>query len=101
MSKIDAEDPREVPIHIDTNDRLGESVIVFIILFLLSNVIRVVFGLMENAVLVCFGAGITAAICYYRISRGKPDGFLLHFMSRLGSIPVTGLIAMSVKKIRR
>jgi hypothetical protein len=38
------EQARPVPIHINTSDVLGEVVIIFVIVFALGNVVRVVIG---------------------------------------------------------
>ena len=98
---IDSEDPREVPIHIDSSDRFGESMVVLIVTFMVGNILRTLFGIQENGIPPAFGIGFVVAIYYYRLSRGKPDGFLLHRISTLTNLSIKGLISSSVKRIRR
>lgn len=101
MREIDAEEPRKVPYHIDTDDRLGEAVIVFIVVFMLGNVVRTLAGSQENGTLIAFAVGIVCGICFYTFSLGKPKGYLLHRAQTMTGIPVTGLISPSIKRFRR
>lgn len=45
------EQARPVPIHIDTNDVLGEVIIIFVMVFALGNVVRVVIGGQDEGML--------------------------------------------------
>lgn len=77
---------RPVPHLIDSNSRLGEYVMVFMVPLFLLRTVHPLLGLVLGAV---------ASITYVRCTLGKPDGYLLHLLYRLG-VPFSGLLPRRV-----
>jgi hypothetical protein len=80
---------RLVPRLIDSNSRLGEYLMVFMVPLFLLRTLDPVAGLLV-------GAGLCTA--YIRGTAGKPDGYLVHRLYRLG-IPLSGLLNPAVQAL--
>lgn len=80
---------RPVPHLIDNNSRLGEYLMVFIVPLFLLRTVDPIAGLVT--------ASISCAV-YIRVTLGKPDGYLVHRLYRLG-LPLSGLLDRRVKRL--
>ena len=80
---------RPVPRLIDSNSRLGEHVMVFMVpLF----VLRTTDPMVDRI------TGACASAIYIRATLGKPEGYLVHRLYRLG-IPLTGPLDRRVRRL--
>jgi len=82
---------RTVPRLIDSNSRLGEALMVFMVPLFLLRTIDPLFGL-ATAILAC--------IVFVRTTLGKPDGYLVHRLYRCG-LPLSGLPPRSARSFLR
>lgn len=73
---------RPVPHLIDSNSRLGEYLMAFMVPLFLLRTFDPIAGLL---------AGAIASALYMRATMGKPDGYLVHRLYRLG-LPMSGLL---------
>ena len=73
---------RPVPRLIDSNSRMGEYLMVFMVPLFLLRTLDPITGLL---------VGAAACIVYIRSTAGKPDGYLVHRLYRLG-LPLSGLL---------
>ncbi len=80
---------RPVPHLIDSNSRLGEYLMVFMIPLFLLRTVDPIAGLI-SATLGC--------AAYIRVTLGKPDGYLIHRLYQLG-LPLGGLLDHRVKRL--
>jgi hypothetical protein len=79
---------RTVPRLIDNNSRLGEYLMVFMVPLFMLRTLDPVIGL----VVAC-----ASCAAYVRLTLGKPDGYLVHLLYRLG-LPLSGLPARSIRR---
>jgi len=72
---------RPVPRLIDSNSRLGEYLMVFMVPLFLLRTVDPLLGL---------AVGTVACAVFIRVTLGKPDGYLVHRLYRSG-LPLSGL----------
>ena len=80
---------RPVPRLIDSNSRLGEYLMVFMVPLFLLRTFDPLLGLAVAAV---------ACALYVRLTLGKPEGFLVHALYRAG-LPVRGLLSLRLRRL--
>ena len=80
---------RPVPRLIDSNSRIGEYLMVFMVPLFLLRTFDPLLGL---------GIAAAAAALYVRVTLGKPEGFLVHTLYRAG-LPVRGLLDRRVRRL--
>ena len=80
---------RPVPHLIDSNSRLGEYLMVFMIPLFLLRTIDPFAGLITGAVL---------CTIYIQVTIGKSEGYLIHSLYRMG-LPLSGLLDVRVKRL--
>lgn len=73
---------RPVPHLIDSNSRLGEYLMVFMVPLFLLRTLDPLAGLL---------VGTVACVTFIRATVGKPDGYLVHGLYRAG-LPLRGLL---------
>lgn len=80
---------RSVPHLIDSNSRLGEYLMVFMVPLFLLRTVDALGGLL---------AGAALCAVYVRTTLGRPDGYLAHRLYRLG-LPVRGLLPIGLRRL--
>ena len=80
---------RPVPRLIDSNSRLGEYLMVFMIPLFMLRTVDPVAGLL---------VGAAACGLYIRATMGKPDGYLVHRLYQWG-LPLSGLLNRRVRSL--
>jgi hypothetical protein len=80
---------RPVPRLIDSNSRLGEYLMVFMIPLFLLRTIDPLVGL---------ATGAAACTVFIRLTLGKPDGYLMHVLYRSG-LPLRGLLDRHIRRL--
>jgi len=80
---------RIVPRLIDSNSRLGEYLMVFMVPLFLLRTLDPLLGLL---------VGACASALYVRLTLGKPAGYLVHRLYALG-LPLSGLLDKRIKRL--
>jgi hypothetical protein len=80
---------RPVPRLIDSNSRMGEYLMVFMVPLFLLRTLDPVAGLL---------VGIALCVIYIRATAGKPDGYLVHWLYRHG-LPLGGLLNRRIRAL--
>ena len=80
---------RPVPRLIDSNSRLGEYLMVFMVPLFLLRTLDPIAGLLV-------GAGL--CVLYMRATVGKPDGYLAHRIYHCG-VPLGGLLHPGIRSL--
>ena len=82
---------RPVPRLIDSNSRLGEYLMVFMVPLFLLRTLDALGGLLVGAL---------ACAAYIRGTLGRPDGYLVHRLYAAG-LPLSGLLARRLRRLVR
>ena len=80
---------RPVPRLIDSNSRLGEYLMVFMVPLFLLRTLDPLAGLL---------VGAAACAVYVRATIGRPDGYLVHRLYACG-LPLSGLLDRRVRRL--
>jgi hypothetical protein len=80
---------RPVPRLIDSNSRLGEYLMVFMVPLFLLRTLDPLLGL---------AVGACACLVTVRLTLGKPEGFLVHALYRAG-LPMRGLLDIRIRRL--